>query len=104
MTVAVKEGALRGALRATETRVRKVEHEGQTVEVPITVAQTRGGGFAFYQRGTGPFFSNREQRRAHFRGVEGHHDGSKRPTRGRVLREGNRVNERKGVRWVGRAA
>ncbi len=59
--------------------------DGKPVEVAITVARTRTG-LAFYRDGTGPFYQSRAARRSHHRGVEGHHDGSKQPTKGRVLR------------------
>ena len=53
-------------------------------EVDVTVANTRSG-LAFYRDGTGPFHSNRAARRQ-FTGIDGRHDGSKKPTRGRVKR------------------
>jgi hypothetical protein len=39
-----------------------------------------------FVEGYGPHFSSRALRRGHFRGVEGKHDASKRPTLGRVRR------------------
>ena len=84
-----KESPALPGLLTTEERIRTITGpDGKPVEVALMVVPRRSGGFAFYRDGTGPFHSNRAARRGHFRGVEGHHDGSKKPTKGRVSREG----------------
>lgn len=64
-------------------------HERQTLDdVLVRVSRRSDGSLAFYRDGTGPFHTNRSERRRHHRGQEGKHDASKKPTSGRLLRDG----------------
>lgn len=75
-----------GLLQTGERFKTLLGDDGRPVDVAVTVVTRRDGSLAFYRDGTGPFISNRAARRSRFRGVDGHHDGSKRPTKGRVNR------------------
>ena len=62
-------------------------HLRQTPDgVDVRVARRSDGTLAFYRDGTGPHHHNRSDRRRRYRGQEGTHDASKRPTRGRLAR------------------
>lgn len=82
------EGARRklGILQTEERFKTLLDNGGNPVEVAVTIVTRRDGSLAFYRDGTGPFVNNRAARRSRFRGNDGHHDGSKRPTKGRVSR------------------